>query len=304
LTQKTKDNIYWDVHPDEHIAPVGEMEKTLSQIHQDNITLDDLNISSDIFYGGAYFNGRFDRMGQQRTVFSLPSYYTFLLDRAISCCLITGINNSDVSNKIVRGCLIAGVAICTTKYNIQADIVSAITALGIKDKPGTSIGAIRQMVSAIDLSREDTVEHIKKLAKRYSFSRYGATLWGELGLNEPAPVSNTAKRVVVPQNIVKAFQGLLEKPLNPLAFSLRLNGAKEEKCHKKDLQITNRYHSLFKRYEQHIRPGDARSDIHRMFFVVGLYAFGQMLLTGNIDYDELAAGRILSSLMDFGSNKR
>lgn len=299
-------NIYWDVHPDEDITGVNDMDKSLSQTHQDVLTPEDLKISPDIFYSGAYFNGKVDKMGTQRTVFSLNNYYVFLLDRAISCCLITGSNTSEMANAIVRGCLISGAAICTRKYDLQGDIVDNIVLLGSKDKPSTSISAIRKLLETIDLSKDDSVAHVKKLSKRYCYSRYSGTLWAELGLKEAAPVpkDTESRRVVVPENIVKVFHQLLEKPLCPTAFSLKMDGTKEEKCTKKDIQVTTRYHALLKRYEQYIRPGGARSDIHRMFFVVGLYAFGYMLLTGNIDYDELAAGRIVSSLIDFGSNTR
>jgi hypothetical protein len=299
-----KVNIYWDTHPDEGIAGNDDMEKTLGQTHQDVITPADLDIDPDIFYSGAYFNGKGDKMGTQRTIFSLNNYYVFLLDRAISCCFITGLNTGEISNAIVRGCLIAGAAICTRKYDKEGDIIKNIVAIGKKDKPNTSISAIRQLMQTIDLTRPESVKHVRKISKRYSFSRYSATLWGELGTTEARPISTGDKRVQIPANITKVFEALLENPLNPKAFSLKMDGTKEEKCTKKDLQVTTRYHALFKRYEQHVRPGGARSDIHRMFFVVGLYAFGYMLLTGNIDYDELAAGRIVSSLIDFGSNTR
>ena len=305
--QKTavrKVNIYWDTHPDEGIAGTSDMEKSINQTHQEVLTPDDLKLDPEIFYAGAYFNGKADKMGTQRTIFSLNNYYVFLLDRAISCCFITGRTTSDISTSIVRGCLIAGAAICTRKYDLEGDIIKSITAIGKKDKPNTSISTIRQMIQTIDLTRPESVQHVKKISKRYSYSRYSATLWGELGTTEPRPVDKGDRKVQVPGNIVKVFEELLEKPLNPKAFSLKMDGTKEEKCTKKDLQVTTRYHALFKRYEQHVRPGGARSDIHRMFFVVGLYAFGYMLLTGNIDYDELAAGRIVSSLIDFGSNTR
>lgn len=305
--QKTairKVNIYWDTHPDEGIAGTDDMVKGLNQTYQDAITPDDLDIDPNIFYSGAYFNGKGDKMNTQRTIFSLNNYYVYLLDKAISCCFITGKSASEISNAIVRGCLVAGAAICTKKYDIQGDIIQNIVAIGSKDRPNTSIGIIRQMIQTIDLTRPDSVSHVKKISKRYSYSRYAVTLWGELGTTEPRPMDKGDRKVQVPGNIVKVFEDLLEKPLNPKAFSLKMDGTKEEKCTKKDLQVTTRYHALFKRYEQHVRPGGARSDIHRMFFVVGLYAFGYMLLTGNIDYDELAAGRIVSSLIDFGSNTR
>ncbi len=301
-TVKKKVNIYWDVHPDERIAGTDDMERGLNQTHQDALTPEDLNIDPAIFYAGAYFNGKADKMGTQRTLFSLNNYYVFLLDRAISCCFITGTSSSEISNSIVRGCLMAGAAICTAKYDLQGDIVDKVTAIGNKDKPGVSISTIRKLVNIIDLTRPESVAHVKKLSKRYSYSRYAGTLWNELGITDAPPVASGSRMVHVPENITKVFHELLEKPLNPKAFSLKMDGTKEEKCTKKDLAMTTRYHALFKRYETHVRPGGARSDIHRMFFVVGLYAFGYMLLSGNIDYDELAAGRIVSSLIDYGSN--
>lgn len=304
VTKIRKVNIYWDTHPDEGIAGTDDMQKALNQTYQDVLTPEDLNIDKDIFYSGAYFNGKGDKMNTQRTIFSLNNYYVYLLDRAISCCFITGKSASDISNSIVRGCLVAGAAVCTKKYNIQGNIVDNIVSIGSKDKPHISISAIRQLMQTIDLTRPESIEQVKKTSKRYSYSRYAVTLWGELGTTEPRPIDKNGRRTQVPGNIIKVFEELLERPLNTKAFSLKMDGTKEDKCTKKDLQITTRYHALFKRYEQHVRPGGARSDIHRMFFVVGLYAFGYMLLSGNIDYDELAAGRIVSSLIDFGSNTK
>ncbi len=301
---KRKVNIYWDVHPDEQIAGTDDMESNLNQTHQEALTPEDLDIDPDIFYAGAYFNGRADKMGTQRVMFSLNNYYVFLLDRAISCCFVTGASAGAISNAIVKGCLIAGASICTKKYNLQGDIVDRIVSLGNRDKPNISIATIKELMQAINLNRPESVTHIRKIAKRYCYSRYSATLWGELRTQEPPPLPgpNEKRMVHVPENITKVFYELLEKPLNQKAFSLKMDGTKEEKCTRKDLHVTTRYHALFKRYEQKVRPGGARSDIHRMFFVTGLYAFGYMLLSGNIDFDELAAGRIVSSLIDFGSN--
>ncbi len=302
-------DVYADVHPEKELVGTSDMARELSDTHQDFIGIPDLDIDHNVFYAGCYFDGKTDKMGTQRTVFSIPSYYHFLIDKAASACIITGSNHSDISKTLTKGLLVMGASICTKKHKIDGGIVDIIVSIGRRDVPSASAETIRHLVQAIDVSKKSSKAYIEKLAKKYAYSRYGAALWLELGKPGPLPMYDVAEPAVVPENVIHEFEKLLDKPLGSKAYSLKLtedgkHSDKEIKPVRKDYYVSTRYHALVKRYEQHIRPSGCKADIHRMFFTVGLYAFGYMLIHGSINYDELAAGRIISSLIDFGSKTR